>query len=173
MAAIDATGFTSHTKPLIRVRTIRTRALPKLPSARDQRFVLLLTTAHKRVQQHVHVTSGGSTAARGGLLMAVGDGRDGTPLGEIGRALDLGPSSLSGLVDRMERSGLVQRVPDPDDGRAARLRLTDGGRDAREAARRRARELNALLADGFTDDELAIVARWLDTVRTRFPKEND
>jgi DNA-binding MarR family transcriptional regulator len=42
-------------------------------------------------------------------------------VGELQRLLALSSATLTGAVDRMERAGLVRRVPDPDDGRAWRL----------------------------------------------------
>ena len=42
--------------------------------------------------------------------------------------LELDKSSVTGLVDRAERRGLVERVADPDDGRAVRIKLTRTGR---------------------------------------------
>jgi MarR family transcriptional regulator, lower aerobic nicotinate degradation pathway regulator len=42
--------------------------------------------------------------------------------------LELDKSSVTGLVDRAEKRGLVERVRDPDDGRAVRIRLTRTGR---------------------------------------------
>lgn len=42
--------------------------------------------------------------------------------------LELDKSSVTGLVDRAERRGLVKRVADPDDGRAVRIKLTRTGR---------------------------------------------
>jgi DNA-binding MarR family transcriptional regulator len=47
---------------------------------------------------------------------------------ELGRFLGLDKSSISGLVDRAERRGLVQRVPSTQDRRAVRVSLTDAGR---------------------------------------------
>jgi DNA-binding MarR family transcriptional regulator len=46
----------------------------------------------------------------------------------LARQLELDKSSVTGLVDRAERRGLVERVADPDDGRAVRVRLTKAGR---------------------------------------------
>ncbi|MFT3863683.1 MAG: MarR family transcriptional regulator [Solirubrobacterales bacterium] len=46
--------------------------------------------------------------------------------------LGLDKSSVTGLVDRAERRGLVGRVRDPDDGRAVRIRLTRRGRTLAE-----------------------------------------
>ncbi|MFI0371836.1 MarR family winged helix-turn-helix transcriptional regulator [Actinomadura sp. 1N219] len=49
-------------------------------------------------------------------------------MGELGAMLGLAKSSLTGLVDRTERNGLVQRESDPDDLRAVRVALTPQGR---------------------------------------------
>jgi len=46
----------------------------------------------------------------------------------LARHLELEKSSLSGLVDRAEKRGLVQRVSSPDDRRAAQVRVTAQGR---------------------------------------------
>lgn len=49
-------------------------------------------------------------------------------MGELGAMLGLAKSSLTGLVDRTERNGLVRREPDPEDMRAVRVALTGQGR---------------------------------------------
>ena len=48
-------------------------------------------------------------------------------MGELGAMLRLAKSSLTGLVDRSERNGLVRREPDPRDQRAVRVALTPHG----------------------------------------------
>jgi MarR family transcriptional regulator, lower aerobic nicotinate degradation pathway regulator len=47
---------------------------------------------------------------------------------ELARYLELEKSSLSGLVDRAEKRGLVERIPSADDRRAANIRVTAQGR---------------------------------------------
>ncbi len=47
---------------------------------------------------------------------------------ELARILELDKSSVTGLVDRAERRGLVQRTPSTDDRRAIRVALTASGR---------------------------------------------
>jgi DNA-binding MarR family transcriptional regulator len=47
---------------------------------------------------------------------------------ELARFLGLDKSSVTGLVDRAERRGLVVRAPSPADRRAVLVRLTDAGR---------------------------------------------
>jgi DNA-binding MarR family transcriptional regulator len=47
---------------------------------------------------------------------------------ELARLLELDKSSVTGLVDRAEKRGLVQRAPSTDDRRAIRVKLTASGR---------------------------------------------
>jgi DNA-binding MarR family transcriptional regulator len=55
--------------------------------------------------------------------------RDRTPtMNELARLLGLDKSSVTGLVDRAERRGLVARVPSATDRRAVLVSLTDEGR---------------------------------------------
>ena len=99
--------------------------------------------------------------------------RDGVLMGEAGAALDLGPSGISGLVDRMIAAKLIQRRPDPEDGRAWRLWLTPAGRAALAETKAGLSEINARLTGGFSDAELDVVARWLTSFQTKFPKGED
>jgi DNA-binding MarR family transcriptional regulator len=55
--------------------------------------------------------------------------RDRQPtMNALGKLLDLDKSSVSGLVERAERRGLVIRTPSPADGRAVLVSLTGAGR---------------------------------------------
>jgi DNA-binding MarR family transcriptional regulator len=67
----------------------------------------------------------GLTPQQGQLLCVL----MGRPYGmtELGATLGLAKSSLTGLVDRTERNGLVRRDPDPSDTRAVRVSLTSRG----------------------------------------------
>src|SRR5580692_2420569 len=61
--------------------------------------------------------------------------RDREPtMNELARLLDLDKSSVTGLVDRAERRGLVARVPSPADRRSVHVKLTAGGRSLVSAA---------------------------------------
>ncbi|MEV4055771.1 MarR family transcriptional regulator [Amycolatopsis sp. NPDC049688] len=53
-------------------------------------------------------------------------------MGDLGATLGLEKSSLTGLVDRAVRRGLVRRAPDPDDRRAVHVLLTPEGRELAE-----------------------------------------
>ena len=49
-------------------------------------------------------------------------------LGELAERLFAHPSTVSGIVDRLEKRGAIRRVTDPLDGRGIRLSLTPLGR---------------------------------------------
>jgi DNA-binding MarR family transcriptional regulator len=106
------------------------------------------------------------------LLFVLGQ-RDGVLIGEAGAALDLGPPGISGLVDRMTAANLIRRRADPDDGRAWRLWLTPAGRAALAQSKAGLAEVNARLTEGFTEAEIDIVARWLTSLQSKFPRGED
>ena len=60
------------------------------------------------------------------LLFAIRD-EGGASTGEIGHAIGLGGSSLTGLVDRVAALGFIRREPDAQDRRVTRLSLTESG----------------------------------------------
>src|SRR5262245_7422135 len=47
---------------------------------------------------------------------------------ELASALGIGPTTLTGIVDRLEARGLVHRLPDGRDRRVRRIDLTGSGR---------------------------------------------
>jgi MarR family transcriptional regulator, lower aerobic nicotinate degradation pathway regulator len=73
--------------------------------------------------------------------------RDRTPtMNQLARLLGLDKSSVSGLVDRAERRGLVVRIPSAADKRAVLVGLTDEGRALiSQAAARFGTDLTAML----------------------------
>ena len=140
----------------------------------DRRLIFLLNVAQRRLQRYLAAQrpKGGVTPSQTGLLFVLGK-RDGVLMSEAGAALDLGMPGISGLADRMVEAGLIAKRADPDDGRAWRLWLTSAGRKALARARTGVAELNARLADGFSDAEIEVVSRWLTGVQTKFPRGDD
>ena len=66
---------------------------------------------------------------------------------ELARFLGLDKSSVTGLVDRAERRGLVARVPSTTDRRAVLVSLTDDGRSlVSQAAARFEADVSTLLS---------------------------
>ncbi|WP_026257119.1 MarR family winged helix-turn-helix transcriptional regulator [Actinopolymorpha alba] len=55
------------------------------------------------------------------------------PLGKMGERLQVHPTSVTSIVRRLERDGLVRRTPHPEDGRGVLAEVTDEGRAVVEA----------------------------------------
>ena len=145
-----------------------------MTARREHRLVFLLNVAQRRLQRWIAAQNqqSGVTAVQSGLLFVLGL-RDGVLMGEAGAALDLGPPGISGLVDRMTAANLIRRRADPDDGRAWRLWLTPAGRAALAQSKAGLAEINARLTDGFSEAEIDVVARWLISMQSKFPRGED
>ncbi|MFC6473914.1 MarR family winged helix-turn-helix transcriptional regulator [Glycomyces mayteni] len=74
---------------------------------------------------------------------------------ELGRGVLLSQPALSRLVERLAERGLVERTPDPEDGRGLRLGLTPAGREAqRLVGGRHAVDVARAVAEVLTDEEM-------------------
>lgn len=77
----------------------------------------------------------GITFSRYEALVLLVHSQDGAlPLSKIGERLQVHPTSVTNIVDRLEKSGLVTRRPNPLDGRGVLAEITDAGREAVEKA---------------------------------------
>ncbi|MFD7624569.1 MarR family winged helix-turn-helix transcriptional regulator [Streptomyces sp. NPDC059851] len=56
------------------------------------------------------------------------------PMSKIGERLMVHPTSVTNTVDRLVKSGLVAKRPNPNDGRGTLASITDKGREVVEAA---------------------------------------
>ncbi|MGE5221566.1 MAG: MarR family winged helix-turn-helix transcriptional regulator [Omnitrophica WOR_2 bacterium] len=58
--------------------------------------------------------------------------QDNLTLGELSNFCCCAPPNITGLVDRLEKKGLLRRIADLKDRRIARIALTEAGRNLRE-----------------------------------------
>jgi DNA-binding MarR family transcriptional regulator len=98
------------------------------------------------------------------LVLLVFSTRGSLPMGKMGERLQVHPTSITSIVQRLEVDGLVARRPHPDDGRAILAEVTDAGRALVEVAT--ADLVRADFALGsLNDDELAELSALLRPVR--------
>ncbi len=89
---------------------------------------------------------------------------------ELAAAVGLTTGAVTGIVQRLERSGRVRREPHPEDGRKQVLRpVEDGLADVRALFADIGADVERLL-DGFDDHQLAAVAEYL-TRATAFARK--
>ncbi|MBO0833484.1 MAG: MarR family transcriptional regulator [Actinobacteria bacterium] len=77
----------------------------------------------------------GLTFARYEALVLLSFSREGElPMRIIGERLMVHPTSVTNTIDRLERHGLVQRKPNPRDGRGTLAAITPAGREVMQRA---------------------------------------
>jgi len=89
---------------------------------------------------------------------------DGCLLKELSRGLGLNNSAITGLVTRMEKAGLIEKRSCDQDGRASRVYISPKGVDTASAALPIIDHFNSLAAEGFTDEEMETVYRFLGSI---------
>jgi DNA-binding MarR family transcriptional regulator len=101
------------------------------PTRRDFERLLEFRVALRRFQRwsEDQAQAAGLTHVQHQLLVAIkGHPGDLPPtIGELAGYLLQRPHSTVELVDRAEGAGLVERIPDPNDGRMVRVRLSETG----------------------------------------------
>ena len=67
--------------------------------------------------------------------LAVMAQNEGIAQSDIAAAIDADPMTMSGILDRLDKRGLIERYPDPRDSRAKMARITTEGHALFEEAR--------------------------------------
>jgi DNA-binding MarR family transcriptional regulator len=140
---------------------------------RPPRLIFLLNSAQRRLQQFIageqdraaRAGLAAPTPAQSGVLFVLAR-EDGATMGRLAKALDLAPSAVSGLVQRMEALGWVERRVSETDARTQHVWLQPTGSAQLPALRKALGRINERLTGAFTPDELQTVARWLEHVQT-------
>ena len=90
-----------------------------------------------------------------GVLYALSNAPHGLRITALHGDVLLTQPGISRLIARLEAAGLVERVDDPDDGRACRIRLTDAGAHAqRDVGRRHGRHVAQTMTRSLSDEQL-------------------
>lgn len=103
---------------------------------------MFVAVRHLETRVLEHLRAGGFddlTLAQGRIAARLDD--EGMRLTDLAAAAQVTKQTAGFLVDQLERSGYVERRPDPTDARARLVRLADRGRKAQQ----RAREMEAVV----------------------------
>ncbi len=78
---------------------------------------------------------------------------DGQTIGALSQQRAIDPATVTGIVKRLEQSGLVERRHDPEDRRLVKVYLTDEGRDIMRFLPEAVIEFTQTMSKGFTEKE--------------------
>lgn len=95
----------------------------------------------------------GSTMATGFTLLSI-DPEKGTPSTALGPKMGMEATSLSRILKKMEEKGLIERHPNPNDGRGVIIRLTDFGIEKRNYSRERVLTFNDSVKKNISEEKL-------------------
>ena len=107
---------------ILRTLRLMSKSPPFLPLLRE---LVRTYQAFERFSA-AHVQSMGLTPAQFDVLATLGN-TEGMNPGQLGQRTLITKGTLTGVVDRLLAKGLVQRLPDPSDGRGQIVRLTPEG----------------------------------------------
>jgi len=94
-----------------------------------------------------------TTMATGFTLLSI-DPENGTPSTSLGPIMGMEATSLSRILKKMEALGLIERKPNPEDGRGVLVYLTDFGKEKREYSRERVLTFNNTIKNHISEDKL-------------------
>jgi len=89
---------------------------------------------------------------------------EGSRLTDLAHRANMTKQSVGEAASDLEKRGYVERVPDPDDGRAKIIRLTDRGREAQAIGRRLIDEVEREWAESYGDECVTMLREALEAV---------
>ncbi len=92
--------------------------------------------------------------AQGRILYVLWE-HDKLSITEIGRLTSLAKTTLTSMLDRMEKSGLLVRIPDTKNRRQIFVSITDKAKEYRNKYDMVSEKMNALFYEGFSEVEIA------------------
>jgi len=94
-----------------------------------------------------------TTMATGFALLSI-DPERGTPSTSLGPKMGMEATSLSRTLKSMEEKGLIERKPNPEDGRGVIIHLTDFGKEKRAYSREKVLTFNDAIRNNVAPEKL-------------------
>ena len=105
----------------------------------------------------------GLTTTQQGVLFILSL-KDGQPISSLAKALSMGKSSLTGLIERMCEQGLLRRSISTSDGRVVNIFIEEKGRQIVTRSLPFVKSYNQQLLAPFTEQEQQVIHRFLQHV---------
>ncbi|MAP81306.1 MAG: MarR family transcriptional regulator [Aequorivita sp.] len=105
----------------------------------------------------------GSTMATGFALISI-DPEEGTPSTALGPKMGMEATSLSRTLKTMEKKGLIERKPNPEDGRGVLIYLTEFGKEMRNFSKEVVLGFDQAVQKNVSAEELKIFKKVANTI---------
>ena len=101
--------------------------------------------------------------ARGRIIFALW-GKDGVPIKTLCEKTSLDKSTLTGIIDRLERDGYIERKPSETDKRSTLILLTGKEQEFANHVHKVSDQMNTIFYKGFTDEEITQFESMLERI---------
>jgi DNA-binding MarR family transcriptional regulator len=136
----------------------------------DRRLFFLFTKAQKRLFRNIDAVCedrlDASVTQLAALMMIAR--QPGMQQKDLAEALELNKSAITGLVNRMEKNGLLERCAVVSDARAVSLKATSEGLEKMSQLMPLIAQMNEVFSSEFSDEEMTVVLRFLNFIIDRF-----
>lgn len=128
-------------------------------------FCLLLKNTWQKLSRYYNqrLAQYDLTVQKALLLLEIPPGSGKNPR-FLAKELDLENSSMTGLLDRLERQGFITRQPDPSDRRGILIFLTPEGSAARHTIKASVEELDAKLQEALSAEEIRLFRKVISII---------
>lgn len=97
--------------------------------------------------------------------------QDGITISSLSAKTSLANTTLTAMLDRMEKLGLIARKEDPSDRRSRLIALTDKARSLQGDYANISQQMNERYYAGFTDEEIVVFEGYLQRVLSNLERE--
>ena len=101
--------------------------------------------------------------ARGRIIFALW-GKDGVPIKTLCEKTSLDKSTLTGIIDRLERDGYIERKPSEKDKRSTLILLTGKEQEFANHVQKVSDQINEIFYKGFDDEEITQFESMLERI---------
>ena len=116
-------------------------------------YILRSTWMNVQKMYNEEASKKDSTMATGFALISI-DPEEGTPSTALGPKMGMEATSLSRTLKNMEVKGLIERKPNPEDGRGVLIHLTPFGKEMREFSKNVVLRFDEAVKENISEEEL-------------------
>jgi DNA-binding MarR family transcriptional regulator len=139
---------------------------------KDDRLIYLISRAQHSLMTYLkkELNADGTsiTPAQAGILFLLR--KTARTMTDLSQTLSIDNSAITGLVDRLEKSGLAERTANPADRRTFFIRITDKGKAEIDRAHVIIKKVNKEIKSGFSADEVETFKRVLNSLLEKFAR---
>jgi DNA-binding MarR family transcriptional regulator len=144
-------------------------------SMQDDRLIFLIFTAQNKLRTYLNnalvAANVRVTFVQAGILFLLKQS-DGRTMSDLSQLIGVDNSTLTGLVDRLEKAGLVVRQASPTDRRSLLIRVTPEGITEGDRAKLVIKRVNEEIKTGYSSEEIEIFKGILRSFFKKFNKNS-